>query len=381
MAWGLASLLNQHNRSYNPPCPEWTHPFQSPGAYQWHSTHHGAMSVPAVWRSVTLLASLIGGLPLHGYVEQLVGPPVRMNPTPPLLEDPSPPMTPIDVVSTLVFDLLMDGNAIALVASRDPISGWPTALTPVNASAVSVAIGAHGQIVYKMGGDLYGVDEILHVRGVRTPGSLRGMGLLEAASGTFNLASEQISQARGVSQHGVPTGLLKADDPSLTPQDMANAKAAWMEAQRHRTVAWLSSSVTFTPLSWTPAESQLVEARKMSTSDIALLFGLPGSFLNVESGSLTYSNVGMDGLSLLKFTVDQHLVRLEQELTRHLPRGVFARFNRDAILATDTASRYAAHSVALLAGFLTIDEVRAIEDLPPLPQAAGRDFEEGGTDG
>jgi phage portal protein BeeE len=57
--------------------------------------------------------------------------------------------------------------------------------------------------------------------------------------------------------------------------------------------------------------------------------------------------------------------RIEQRLTDLLPRGQYAKFNFDALLRPDTKSRYDAHKVALDAGFLTVDEVREIEDLDP----------------
>lgn len=108
-------------------------------------------------------------------------------------------------------------------------------------------------------------------------------------------------------------------------------------------------------------------ARRMSAEEIAQLFGVPLRYLGMSVGGLTYSNPTLDSVDLLKFTIDQHLERFEQELSRHLPRGTWAKFNRDAVLRADTASRYAAYQTALTAGFLTIEEVRDLEDLPPLP--------------
>ena len=55
------------------------------------------------------------------------------------------------------------------------------------------------------------------------------------------------------------------------------------------------------------------------------------------------------------------------------------RFNVDGFLRPDTTTRYAAHKVAIEAGFLTIDEVRAIEGLNPLHE--NNEDKEGGADG
>ena len=53
----------------------------------------------------------------------------------------------------------------------------------------------------------------------------------------------------------------------------------------------------------------------------------------------------------------------EEALSTLLPRGQRAVFNFDAVLRADTQTRYDAYETGLRAGFLTIDEVRALEGL------------------
>ena len=60
--------------------------------------------------------------------------------------------------------------------------------------------------------------------------------------------------------------------------------------------------------------------------------------------------------------------RIEQKMTEYLPRGQYAKMNVDALLRPDTKSRYEAHKIALDAGFLTLDEVRELENREPLAE-------------
>ena len=53
-------------------------------------------------------------------------------------------------------------------------------------------------------------------------------------------------------------------------------------------------------------------------------------------------------------------------MTDLIPRGQYARFTFESMLRADTLTRYQAHKIALDAGFLTVDEVRHIENLPTL---------------
>jgi transposase InsO family protein len=81
----------------------------------------------------------------------------------------------------------------------------------------------------------------------------------------------------------------------------------------------------------------------------------------------TYANTESRALDYLRYSVNTWLVRIETALGRLLPRQQYAKLNAGGLLRSTTKERYEAHEIALRAGFLTVDEVRALEDLPPLP--------------
>jgi hypothetical protein len=64
-----------------------------------------------------------------------------------------------------------------------------------------------------------------------------------------------------------------------------------------------------------------------------------------------------------------YLVALEDGLSALVPRPQRVRFNVDGVLRSDLKTRYEAHAIALSNGFMTVDEVRQIEDLPPMPES------------
>jgi phage portal protein BeeE len=61
------------------------------------------------------------------------------------------------------------------------------------------------------------------------------------------------------------------------------------------------------------------------------------------------------------------VVRVERALGRLLPANQYARFNMDGLMRADLSTRYASYKTGLEAGFLTVDEVRRLEDLELLP--------------
>jgi hypothetical protein len=81
---------------------------------------------------------------------------------------------------------------------------------------------------------------------------------------------------------------------------------------------------------------------------------------------MTYANSETESIDLLKFSLSGHLARFEQTLSAQFPRGTQVKANLDAMLRSDTLSRYQAHQVGIDAGFLLRSEARSIEDLPPV---------------
>lgn len=325
------------------------------------------MSIPAAWRASTLIADLLGGLPWAAYADRPGRSTEKLEPTPVLLEQPHPPFTRVTTVAAWALDLLWNGNAVGVVAERD-FTGVPTALAAVPASSVKVRRNADtGRVEYLVGRSEYDEGDVLHVRGHCLPGDLRGKGVLEVHCEALALAREQRKQAGGLAASGVPTGLIRSADPKLDEVGAADLKARWLTAQATRQPMVVNPQTDWVSVSWNAEELQLVEARKMSNADMALLFGVPASLLNLDGPSRTYTNTTQENQQLLRFTLGGHLTRFEQGISALFPRGVYVRATLDALLRPDTAARYAAHQVAIAAGFLTVDEVRALEDRPPLP--------------
>jgi phage portal protein BeeE len=145
------------------------------------------------------------------------------------------------------------------------------------------------------------------------------MGVLEAHLNTLNLAAEQSRQARSVSTHGVPTGVLQSDDPDLEENEALEMKASWLRSQSTRSIAVLNANTKFIPLSWNPEQLELVESRKFTLTELELIFGLPVGWLGGQTSSRTYANIEQDGINLLKFSLGGHLARFEQTLQPGVP--------------------------------------------------------------
>jgi HK97 family phage portal protein len=335
------------------------------------SAYRNGMSIPGAWRASLLLSGLLASTPWHAFRKPVGDDPTprMVQPQPPVLDQPNPPETRFNTFRSMALDYLWEGNAIGVYASRGR-DGWPTSIVPVPASSVFVRRVDErnyplpvGTIEYAIGGLSFTPSEIFHVKGPCAPGELRGMGILESHLGTLAGAESLSADAHMVK--GVPTGVLKSENPDLTDKEAQDLKTAWLRSQRTRTVAVLNSTTSFEPLAWNPRDAQLIEARQFSLSELELIFGLPVGWLGGMTNSRQYSNIEQDAINLLKFTLSDHFTAFKETFTQCFPRGVFVEPDLDALLASDTVARYGAYNTATGGKpWLLPNEVRAKERMP-----------------
>jgi HK97 family phage portal protein len=211
-------------------------------------------------------------------------------------------------------------------------------------------------------------NSVIHLRGMLPYWDAHGKGVIGTCGAELGLASLVRQYASGVFVSGVPAGYLKSTQPSMDAEGAAKLKAAWLAQHggAKRSIAVLNSTTEFHPISISPVDAQLNSAREWSLRDIAMAFNIPPYKLGVPGDSSTYANVESRNRELVSETLMPFIRRCESSLEAQLPRGTTLRVSTEGLLRADTATRYKAYKEGLDGGWLTIDEVRAIEDLPPL---------------
>ena len=119
-----------------------------------------------------------------------------------------------------------------------------------------------------------------------------------------------------------------------------------------------------------PEEAQFLDSQRFTVEQVARIYGVfPEMIGGATSGSnVTYANREQRAADFLTFGLSPYLVALEDGLSMLVPRPQRVRFNLDSVLRSDLKTRYEAHAIGIESGFLTVDEVRQIEDRPPLPE-------------
>jgi HK97 family phage portal protein len=223
-----------------------------------------------------------------------------------------------------------------------------------------------------------GPDKMVHIPLFATAGHQRGMSPVEHHRTTLGLASAtQLFSAKFYENGAAPSAVIKISG-ELT-QDVADSLRASF-SRRHEGVekmhkiAVLTGGADFQQMSAKISDLQLVETMHWGVESIARIYGVPLHLMQYPGGNTSYSSVEVISIEWLRLGLGPLIARIEAGLQRLIVGNTtFVKFNLDGLLRPTTKERYDAYSVALNNGFLSLDEVRALEDRPPLP-VGGNEF-------
>lgn len=331
-----------------------------------------ALRLAAVYGSVSLIADALSTTPIDTYRKRSDGTRDTL-PSPSLLTKPSGTMEPVEWAGALLASALLRGNAYGYKDNFDD-DGYPREIHLVHPDDATVQRSSEdGVPVYRFGGKEIPLRRVFHLKGFCLPGQLEGLSPVANFAQTIGagIAAEDFG-ARFYGEGGHPTAVLQTEQQ--VSQEQADAiKARLMKAIRgRREPIVLGAGTEWKSIQVPPNESLFLESSKFSGLQIAgMIFHIPASHMSlaVEGSSLTYSNREQDEILFQTRALLPWAVRLEQHISRLLPRGQYIKFNMDAAVRVDLSTRYAAHAIGIGADFLTPDEARELEDRQPLTPA------------
>lgn len=335
-------------------------------------TPRSALSISTVYRAVQILATSAAQL---GIDVERNGVKLSTAATPSLIQRPALGMDRAEFIEQTVTSMALNGNAYWRLHSAAGMGVVHVEiLTP--AEVLPVQDPATGRITYHWRGEVIAAEGMKHLKLMSMAGSPAGLGPIQAAQSEIRGALDLRDYAANwFTDSMTPDAILKSDQ-ALTKSDADSAYEMWEEsAAKGRRIRVMGKGLSFEPIMLNPADAQWLENQQFTTTQIARLFGTPASLMlaAVEGSAMTYSNVEQDWIAFVRFTLMGYLRKIEIALGELVPRGQAVRFNIEALLRTDTKTRYEGHSIAL-GRWMTVPEVRAIENLPPLTAAELEDL-------
>ncbi len=343
-------------------------------------TQTSAMNLSAVYRSVDLVSSVAGALPLIPYAAGTKEPAEA-----PLLEAPHPELTPYEFWKLTYVHRLLWGNHVSRKQTdRLGRPQWLEPLEPWRVQIVQVPVTARNPA-----GKVFIVDgdqghpllphEVLHIPGMSYDG-VQGISVIRNAAQSLGLAmAAEKYGARFFGKGSLLSGILQTEQ-RLERKDAEALKRRWQEKmsgiEHAHDVAVLDAGAKFQPLTMPHDDAQFLESRQFQVEEIARWFGVP-PFLLMATEKSTSWGTGLEQQTLAWLNYSLHptwLAPTEQRVTRLTGQGVEVRYKVRELLRGDSEARSNFYRTMRELGVFNSDDIRSEEDLPPLPDGAGREY-------
>lgn len=161
----------------------------------------------------------------------------------------------------------------------------------------------------------------------------------------------------------------EGSDP-LQDEEIENILDDWAAKRRERSTGYVGG-LRLNTLGWDAEKIQLADQRQHAVLEIARAAGLDPEELGVSTTSRTYQNSEHRRQDQLDFTLGHYVSAFQDRLSMRdvLPRGHVARVKFDGFLRTTTPQRMQSYKTGVEVGAYTEDEIRDLEDRPPLTPA------------
>lgn len=327
-----------------------------------------AFKIVAFFSAVSLYSDTISTLPVDAFI-RLDGDRKPYRPKPTWIDQPDVDLSRQAHYGQVVTSLLVNGNSYTRVF-RDR-NGDVVNLVVIDPLKVKVERSALGRKIFIIDGEPKPLTskEVIHIIDLAIPGSLYGISRIDKLKDALGVATAlQNFAARFFMQGATTQGVIEFPG-NLIPEQLRaiqegfdSRHKGWRKA--HKTGV-LFGGATYKDTSVPNDQAQFLESRRFAVEEIARAFNIPLHMLGIP-GTNTYASVEQNNLQWISHSLRPILEKIEWSYSQLLPGNAFIKFNFNALLRGDLQSRATAYSILLQQGASTINEVRKLEDMPPV---------------
>ncbi|MFU9002750.1 phage portal protein [Proteus sp. TSJ240517] len=338
-----------------------------------------AMQLSAVWACVRLLSESISTLPIKIYKSESDGsrslakehPIYRL-----LCKQPNFEMTPSRFMLMVVASLCLRGNSFI---EKKYIGSKLVALEPLLPQNMTVKRSEQtGMLEYKYTDPLgqkirtIPINNIMHIRGFGMDG-ICGMIPVKIGRDVIGAALSVEESAAKIFENGLQSsGFLSAEQP-LNEEQRERIRSyllSFVGSKNAGKMMVLEGGMKYNNVTMNPEAAQMLESRTFSIEEICRWFRVPPFMVgHMDKQSSWASSVEGMNMQFLTNTLRPLLVNIEQEISRCLLNGgddYYAEFSVEGLLRADSAGRSAYYTTALQNGWMSRNDVRRLENLPPI---------------
>lgn len=338
-------------------------------------TNESALGVPAVFAAVNFISGTIAGLPLHLYQRTKDGRKRQSGVIANLLHDAvSDEETSFEWRKYTFDNVLTGGRGLTQIVRNG--RGEVAKLVPMEPKKTTIKMISGSRFYQYQDGDrkirLEAVD-VIDIPFMLKEDRVGHYGPIATNREAIGLAQAVQSYAgRFFENGGVPpfavTGNFQSGNSMKRAADDLES-AVNTAAAEGRQALILPAGLDIKPIGSAPDKNQLLETQRFIVEQIARIYSLPPTFLQDLTHG-TFSNTEQQDLHFVKHTLKRWIEQFEQELNLKLfGRGknkFFVEFNVDGLLRGDFKTRMEGHATSIQNSISTPNEVRALENKPPL---------------
>ena len=342
-----------------------------------------AIQLSTVYACVRVISETVASLPLGVYEAKDDGNRKAMeHPLYRLLHDePNTEMTSFVLREVMLAHLLLWGNSYCQIirSGRNRITG----LYPLLPDKMTVDRDKDGKLTYTYSTGtgqtvLLAPEEVLHIPGLGFDGVMGYSPIaLEKNAIGLGIASEEYG-SKFFSNGARPSGILTHPNTVKNPKALRESwNAAYGGSSNANRVAILEEGMRFEPIAIPNNEAQFLETRKFQVDEICRIFRVPPHLVG-DLEHATFSNIEHMSIDFAVHTIRPWIVRIEQSMNRALftdqEKGRFyVQFNIDGLMRGDYKSRMEGYAIARQNGWMSANDIRALENQNPIPADQGGD--------
>ncbi|MDN6019307.1 MAG: phage portal protein [Enterobacterales bacterium] len=343
-------------------------------------TDERILQISTVWRCVSLISTLTACLPLDVFEtdrsdnRQKVG---MEHPLARLLRySPNQYMTAQEFREAMTMQLCFYGNAYALI-ERNSV-GDVVSLLPLMSANMDVRLEGK-RIVYRYQRDSeyanFQQRDIFHLKGFGFNG-LVGLSPIAHACKSAGVAVAMEDQQRDFYANGAKSPkILSVGDRVMTKEQRDQVEENFKEIAGGpvKKRLWILEAIFEShDIGVSPQDAETMASRKFQVSELARFFGVPPHLVgDVEKSTSWGTGIEQQNLGFLQYTLQPFISRWENCIQRWLLKPdqigkLHAEHNLDGLLRGDSTSRAAFMKAMGDAGLRTINEMRRLDNMPPI---------------
>lgn len=335
-----------------------------------------AEGISAVFGCVQALSESTACLPLHVYVRTKDGERERADDhsIARVLREPNDNQTGLAFRESLTASVLLHGNGYAQKEFNG--AGELIALHPMNPRGVSIVKLGNGRHRYDYSDNDGNVvrllqDEVFHLRDRTEPGSIVGKSRITVARETLGLSLAVREHGASSFRNGTRLSGILESERQLTVEQFNQLRDGWRSYTGTDSVGKTfiaPQGIKYKELSMTLEDALWVSASQWSTEEVCRIFRVPPTLVaDLRHGN--YSNTVELGQQFVRYSLARWINMWEAEIARSLlGRNYYAEHSVEGLLRGNPEARADFYGKAIKDGWMTVAEVRKLENLPKLQE-------------